>query len=316
MNIPKKKTNEEFISEVYNLVKDDYIFLEEYINAKTKILCKHNTKECGYQWKTSPNNFLSGIRCPKCFGTHKKTTKQIKQEIYDLVGDEYSLLSNYINAKTKIKLKHNSCGFEFKVLSRVFINRGQRCPDCAIKRIKEKLSKNTQEFKQELYQKYNNEFTVLGEYVNIDTHIELVHNVCGHRWEVVPYNILNKSYCPKCSKNVSKQERKIMKILEENKITYQKEYRINECRNILPLPFDFGIFANDKLFCLLEYDGRQHEFPVDHFGGQEKFKERIKNDQIKNEYCQNNNIKLIRISRKQKDSLEKILLNKVISKII
>ncbi len=60
-----KKTNEEFIKEVYNQVKNEYTFLENYINTDTKILCKHN--KCEYEWKISPYKFLNRQqRCPKC----------------------------------------------------------------------------------------------------------------------------------------------------------------------------------------------------------------------------------------------------------
>lgn len=43
-----KKTHEEFISEVYNLVRTEYSVLTKYINNKTKIKIRHNN--CGYIW--------------------------------------------------------------------------------------------------------------------------------------------------------------------------------------------------------------------------------------------------------------------------
>lgn len=61
----RKKTNEEFLKEVKNKVGDEYTFLESYKTNKEKIKCKHN--KCGYEWKVSPNLFLSHeTRCPKC----------------------------------------------------------------------------------------------------------------------------------------------------------------------------------------------------------------------------------------------------------
>lgn len=59
------KKDKEFKKEVYEQVKDRYVFLEKYINNETPILCEH--KECGYKWKIKPNNFLSQKnRCPNC----------------------------------------------------------------------------------------------------------------------------------------------------------------------------------------------------------------------------------------------------------
>jgi very-short-patch-repair endonuclease len=71
------------------------------------------------------------------------------------------------------------------------------------------------------------------------------------------------------------------------------EYKFNDCRNILPLPFDFYL---KNLNLLIEYDGRQHFEAVDLFGGEEGLKKRKINDNIKNEYCKKNRISLLRIS--------------------
>jgi len=38
------------------------------------------------------------------------------------------------------------------------------------------------------------------------------------------------------------------------------------------MPFDFAIFKNGKLVCLIEFDGEQHYRPIDFLGGEDKFK--------------------------------------------
>lgn len=40
-----------------------YTLLEDYINTDTKVLFKH---ECGFIWRTTPHNIISGNGCPKC----------------------------------------------------------------------------------------------------------------------------------------------------------------------------------------------------------------------------------------------------------
>lgn len=72
-----KKTNEQFLNEVYNLVKNDYTFKEKYKNAKTKILVQHNV--CGYNYYVSPTNFLSGTRCPACAKNFKDNSLFLKE---------------------------------------------------------------------------------------------------------------------------------------------------------------------------------------------------------------------------------------------
>ena len=68
------------------------------------------------------------------------------------------------------------------------------------------------------------------------------------------------------------------------------------------------MFNPDKsINCLVEYDGEQHFQNREFFGGEEAFKKRQHNDQIKNQYCKDNNIKLIRIPYWDFDNIEDIL---------
>lgn len=68
----------------------------------------------------------------------------------------------------------------------------------------------------------------------------------------------------------------------------------------------------------IEYDGIQHYRPVDFGNGSHtdinnKFIITQKHDKIKNEYCKQNNITLIRVSYKDKNHIEEILSSKLIS---
>lgn len=74
--------------------------------------------------------------------------------------------------------------------------------------------------------------------------------------------------------------------------------------------FDFAIIDNnEKVTTLIEYDGRQHFEPISDFGGEEGFKITQNNDSIKNKYCKNNNIPLLRIPYWDFDNIELILNN-------
>ena len=123
-----KKTNAQFKHEVYNLVGNDYIFLEPYVNSYTKIKVKHN--KCGHVYKVKPNAFLNGKRCPSCAVVSKrKTDAQFEQVVHNLVGDEYTFLDNYVDARTKLRVKHNKCGNTYEVTPSNFLQ-GCRCPYC------------------------------------------------------------------------------------------------------------------------------------------------------------------------------------------
>lgn len=123
----KRKSNEEFKNEVYGLVNKEYMFLENYINTKTKIKCRHN--ECGYEWEVRPDDFLRGSRCPSCAGNKKKTNKEFVEEVEAMVGNEYMFLEEYISSKDKILCRHNKCGCEWKISPNNFLA-GKRCPNC------------------------------------------------------------------------------------------------------------------------------------------------------------------------------------------
>jgi len=64
----KKRTHEEFIKEVFNLVGSEYSVLSEYKGNMKKVIFRHNEKRCkNHEWKVSPADFISqGSRCPFC----------------------------------------------------------------------------------------------------------------------------------------------------------------------------------------------------------------------------------------------------------
>lgn len=91
--------------------------------------------------------------------------------------------------------------------------------------------------------------------------------------------------------NMSKEAYNIYNLLTQNNIQFEREQIFHQCKDIKVLPFDFYI---QKKY-IIEFDGIQHFYSFDHFGGNEKFIVRRKHDLIKNKYCFENNIPLIRI---------------------
>jgi hypothetical protein len=93
------------------------------------------------------------------------------------------------------------------------------------------------------------------------------------------------------------------------KIRFKREKFFKKCVDVHPLKFD--IYISKRKTCI-EYDGQQHFKPIGIFGGDKVFKIIKKHDKIKNNYCKNNNIVLIRISYKFFNSIEKILDGKLL----
>lgn len=122
--------------------------------------------------------------------------------------------------------------------------------------------------------------------------------VCGNIFETSISSFkCGKFRCDMCSKSISKYENKILDFLNFNKINFIKEYSIYECRDILPLPFDFYLTDYKKI---IEVDGEGH-FNTINFNNisqedaEKAFDTTKKHDDIKNKYCQNNNIPILRI---------------------
>src|SRR5699024_11395941 len=73
-----------------------------------------------------------GNRCPLCAG-NLKTNEMFKNEMYDLVKEEYDLIGEYKTKRHKIEFKHNICNTVFKQYPETFII-GRRCPKCGLER--------------------------------------------------------------------------------------------------------------------------------------------------------------------------------------
>lgn len=221
----------------------------------------------------------------------KYTHDDVVNKVCELVGAEYSIVGEYKGANTTMLIKHNTCDNEFEMTWGNFRN-GQRCPKCShIQRIASK-TKTHSKFVKEVYGLVGNEYSVLGEYVKAKTKVLIKHGKCGNEYLVTPSDFKDGKRCPKCRQ--SKGERSISDVLDSLYIDYKEQYKFDECRNIRPLPFDFAVFDGDgKLMFLIEYDGEQHFKDVKYF----KYTlDEIKNrDAIKDKYCEDNNIKLVRI---------------------
>lgn len=304
-----EENREKFEMNMRSLTGDEYKLIDGYTNIKTKVLLKHN--KCGLEYKTKPINFLGGGgRCPVCVGRVKKTHEEFVFKMKCLVGEEYVLLSEYINDSEKISLRHNKCGRLYSVTANSFVH-GSRCAKCS-----GVLPLDQKEFEKRVRKAVGKEYTVLGDYKTRKKPILMRHNKCGHEWGVTPNNFLDQSSrCPRC--NESKGEKEVKRILEDRKYNFLQQYRFNDCKDQITLAFDFALMNNDEVLCLIEYQGEQHYRAVGFFGGEEGFKKSQRRDNIKRDYCKRNKIPLIEVPYYEKD-VEGYLeneLNKVFKKI-
>lgn len=127
----------------------------------------------------------------------------------------------------------------------------------------------------------------------------LIKHSCGFIWKITPANLKLGKGCPKCNKKISKGEQKIIQWLNDNKIEYIYQYPIKI--NNSNLYVDFYL---PKYNLYIEYNGEQHYQKINYFGGLEKFKKQLYNDNLKRSFLAE---KLIEIPYTYFENIEEIL---------
>lgn len=287
--IPKKpcKSRAQIEKEVRDKTGDEYRMLEPYKGDGEKILFVH--RYCGYKWKIKPNDILNGHRCPKCNNTLQWDTHKLALYIENVSHGEYKLLGEYTGMLKPVAIRHKKCGTTFMMQPESF-KTGHRCRKCAAKETGTKLKISDSDFYSRVYTLLGHDYEVSG-YTSRNESVQVKHKKCGNTWYTVARNLLSGSGCPFCKS--SRGERYISNWLRKKSIQYVYQKKFADCKDQRPLPFDFYL---PKLNLIIEYDGRQHFHKSDDFfGGSDGYQIRHKHDLIKNQYCKDNNINLLRI---------------------
>ncbi|MFB3167452.1 hypothetical protein P5G62_010060 [Neobacillus sp. 179-C4.2 HS] len=235
--MPNKKTHEEFLAEVFALVGNEYTIIGQYVNSGTELEIKHNI--CNKIYPVIPKRFLKGNhRCLDCRDRIKH--ENFVAKVFDLVGEEYSVMSEFKGAREYVIMKHNKCNEEYPVTPDNFI-RGKRCGYCSGNR-----KKTTEIFKKQVYELVGNEYIVIGEYINADTPLTMLHTKCNREYPVIPDNFLSGKRCRLCSGNVKKTTQIFKKEVYE---LVEDEYTvIGEYENAkIPIMFKHNICNEEFL---------------------------------------------------------------------
>lgn len=133
-------------------------------------------------------------------------------------------------------------------------------------------------------------------------------NLCGSIKSIRGISI-RKGLTKSCGCINSTGETIIAQILTKNSIKFIREYSFSDLKYIDKLRFDFAIFDdNGNLSHLVEYDGDQHFFTHNSgWNNQENLAKIQARDILKNEYCKEKGIKLVRIRYDEEITFEKIM---------
>jgi len=270
--------------------------LGEYKRAHSKL--EWRCKTCLNKHMSKPNSLLSGNGCRICSTkeTHdkqRKTTDEFKDEVYSIVGNDYKVMSEYKGTEIKIELKHQKCGYSFDMTPHNFLG-GQRCPECngGVRR------KTTKYFNEQVKKATNNEYEFVDQYKGNNKKVKFKHVLCGRTFKTTPDSFLTqKTGCPYCF-FMSKGELEVKRILEKHNIKFVQQKTFDDLKHEAKLRFDF--YLTDFNYCI-EYDGKQHFEPLEHWGGKKEFEKIRIRDSLKNNYCARKNINLLRVHYRTKD---------------
>ena len=126
------------------------------------------------------------------------TQGEFEKKVFDLYGDEYSVVNNYVNGHTHVKFKHNLCGWVFDSDPYNFLGGHSKCPICfpKMKKITPKI------FEQKLKSFCGNEYSAISKYQGANKPIIMRHNNCScadgfFEWETTPHNFMDGNRtCP------------------------------------------------------------------------------------------------------------------------
>ena len=319
----KKLTNEQFLERANKIHNFEYEYLNEYVNAKTKMKIKHII--CQGIFEQTPDNHLHGQKCSYCSGRNatKENNLLIKnpelckewdyEKNYPLRPEQFLSHSNK-KVWWKCKLNHS---WQATINNRV---NERNCPNCYNKDMSIKISLGKLNDKnrfslhapQKLLNEFDNEKNLkeLGLTINdVSIHSgKKVWWICSvnknHKWKAVIGNrVDNNKNCPYCIKwKIEKDCKKIFEQIFKIKFEKKRFYCFTTVKNLKSKSFIEFDGYNDEFKIAFEYQGYQHYIYPNFFHRNKlQFQKQRSLDLFKQQFCLTNNIKLIIIPYWTKD---------------
>lgn len=244
-----------------------------------------------------------------------KTSQKVQQKdglIYKLQNanpDIECLKLDFSNREESVQWHCKKCNFIFERTPAAYL-KNCKCPHCENKR----YAKLTPEIiRQENKEVWGDEYTILSdEYHSNNTYasekILVKHNICGFCWSVNVFNFLKQQKgCPRCA--ASKPEKTIRQFLKKYNYDFKEQFPVNYSGHVFR--YDFVI---NNIF--IEFHGQQHYMPVKAWGGEEGYKKRVEYDNLKKQYCEENNYSLIILQDEDLNNLDMTLAQRLNKQVL
>ena len=312
----KRLGSKDFISNAKEIYGDKYDYSKvDYINNKTPITI---TCPIHGEFNQFPyNHILRG--CPKCGlkNMKDKKTKNLDNFIKDSIkihGDKYDYSKvNYEGSNTPVEIICSRHGEFLQTPSNHLIGSG--CQKCANENQSKQKKLTNNDFIKKSHEIHGDKYDYSKvNYLHSHQKVEIICPKHG-MFQQNASSHMKGSGCPICSE--SKGEKLVRDILLRKNISSIPQHQFNDCTNEIKgrhcrkLTFDFYL---PKYNACIEYDGQQHFEPIVGWGGngEENFVKRLKLDKIRDQYCKQNRINLIRIPyTMNKEEIEPYILKKL-----
>lgn len=278
-----------------------------YVETKSQVIGKtsyvmvsficNNHAEKGVQTVKRSCLHFSKLPCKYC--TKRNLSPSELREVINDSKLEYIevLTTNIKSVKEHVKCKCNLHNETYETLVESVIEK-RGCPQCTLEKRRNYLT-----FDEAKIKLNNNKTGVeLLDYKQCKLPITVKCENCGEVWNTL---ITSPSPCPNCdSKYIG--ESLVYQFLKNNNVTFVTQHKFKDCVDKKELVFDFYL---PELNMCIEYNGKQHYMPIKFFGGEPRYQKQLLHDEIKREYCKNNNITLIEIKYTENtyNKIEKIL---------
>lgn len=264
------------------------ILSNEYKSQKQKLLFKCG--KCGNIFEVTYNflhNEMNEVYCKSC--NHHNRIRYNKKKVFDLAKDKgYEILCYEGVHSITIKDKY---GY---IYDSTFYNLMDGCDFSSLKFNKKNIHTP---YNINVFLKRKGSLLRIADETDrrIDIRNNKINFICPNCGRIFKANwgVMRRSkrqLCYECSKNISNIEYLTKEYLKELNIEYIQQKRFSDCKNIRPLPFDFYL---PKYNICIEVNGQQHYYENNLFN--QTLEERTRIDNIKREYCNKNNIRLLEI---------------------
>lgn len=285
-------------------------------NAKINAVCDYcnNKYEACFVVLMDGRKFVKKDCCPNCTGkkTSEVSWRKRAEKYIGLAQDvcdksKYILITTideYVDVKMDIEFVCPKHGNQTMVLDN-FI-RGHKCKSCSYEKRGENLRHNVEHIKKCIEDVNGNKLLNPEDYKDAHTRNLNIKCSCGKIFTTsfANYNNHGVNTCFSCSCKESSGEQRIRKFLESMDIDFEQEKRFNDCCDIKPLPFDFYL---QRYNLIIEFDGKHHFEEI----GLRNHESTREHDEIKNQYCKDNGIDLLRIPYWDGNDIENIILEKL-----